>query len=686
METFENIEEQNLKNEELEENSLVIPELKETKTWVNWIYSKTADGKTTKVPRAFDGTPVGTDIKYKHKWCDYKTAKCQIDDDSANGIGLIFNDIKLDNQRTFAVAGIDIDQRDLEDPVIKDIISMMGTYAEKSPSGNGIHLLFLVDTSKLPENFKETYYMKNPQNKIEAYVSGFTNRFFTFTEDIICNKPLNERTEQFLQFLNKYMLRDVASSNNEVTECNDTLIKDNPVPLNNQIIVDVILKTKQADKFYKLFFQGDTSEYGGDNSSADLGLATILAFYVGPNPERIDNLMKQSKLYRTKWERPDYKEMTIKKAIQCCNGNFFDWRNEEISDESYSKAMIESLTAEELMQLNLPPLIPIVKNLLFPGVSILAGAPKVGKSWACLDLCISVCKGEAFMGFDTNKNETLYLALEDSVHRLKNRMEKVLGVGQPAPAGFHIATSCNTLDNGLLAELQNTLNQNPNIKLIIIDTLQKVRGAQVRGETWYGCDYRETGMLKKFADINKVCILAISHLRKQKDADKFNQISGSTGLIGAADTMIVLDKIPNGNGEILMSVTGRDVDYSETVIKFNKNTFKWEIASKSTDYESYRQQLDYDKNPIVKTIKLLVSENPDGFTITATELLKRIHDLMGVVPKQNKPQTLSRELNERLQFLLWDYDKIYYESSNSNGGSAGRKMYFSKQKEKKFEY
>ncbi len=150
------------------------------------------------------------------------------------------------------------------------------------------------------------------------------------------------------------------------------------------------------------------------------------------------------------------------------------------------------------------------------------------------------------------------------------------------------------------------------------------------------------------------------------------------GITGAADTMIVLDKVPNGNGEVLMSVTGRDVDYSETVIKFNKNTFKWEIASKNTDFEGYKQQLSYQKNPIVKTIKILVNEKPDGFFITATELLKRIHDITGVMPRQNKPQTLTREINETLQFLLWDFDKIYYESANSNGGSAGRKMFFSK--------
>ncbi len=345
--------------------TLPIKDLKKVPIWINWNLEN-KDGKTTKIPKAFDGTAVGTTQNYKQKWCDFETAKVQIADNSADGIGLIFDKITLDN-KTFALAGIDIDHRDLEDIVVQDIISLMNTYTERSPSGNGFHLLILIDTTKLPENFKEIYYMKNPHNKIEAYVAELTNRFFTFTENVIVDKPIFERTQQFMQFLNTYMHRDINFSNaDEVTECNDTLIKDNPVPQNNQIIVDTILRTKQADKFYKLFFEGDTSEYGGDNSSADMALATILAFYVGPNTERIDNLMKQSKLYRTKWERPDYKEMTIKKAIQCCNENFFDWRNEEISEESYSKAMIESLTAEELIQLNLPPLTPVVKELLYP--------------------------------------------------------------------------------------------------------------------------------------------------------------------------------------------------------------------------------------------------------------------------------------------------------------------------------
>lgn len=221
------------------------------------------------------------------------------------------------------------------------------------------------------------------------------------------------------------------------------------------------------------------------------------------------------------------------------------------------------------------------------------------------------------------------------------------------------------------------MNQNHNIKLIIIDTLQKVRGQQSRNNTLYGNDYNDIGQIKRFADINKVCVLAIHHLRKMKDTDVFNQISGSTGLTGAADTMIVLTKQDRGNSEVLMSVTGRDIDTDEKLITFNKELCKWQILSNTGDMDEVMKQSIYNRNPIVQTIKKLVEEQPQGFRLTATELLKKIFETTGTMPKQDKPQTLSREINENLQFQLYKYDNIYYEQANKNGGSSGRQMYFS---------
>lgn len=643
----------------------ILDDLKELKIWVNYKLQQNNDGKTTKIPIAYDGRSVGTDNKYCERWCDYRTAKVQVDDGTANGFGMILSPLTLDKSKKVALSAIDIDHKDYDNIITQDIITTMNTYTERSPSKKGFHLLFLVDTSKLPSNYKEQYYMKNPHINVEAYVGGTTNRFMTFTGDVVVDKDVEERTEQFIQFLNTHMHKDINFNNVENNDTITTSIEDNSVPQSNNFIIDTILKTKQADKFNKLFFLGDTSDYDNDDSSADMALTTILAFYVGPNEERIDKLMRQSKLYRSKWERTDYREMTIKKAIALCEGKFFNWNQEELQEESKDYSItINSFTANEIMQLDLKPLEPVIKNLLYPGFSILAGAPKVGKSWQCMDIALSVCNGNDFLGFETNKSGVLYLALEDSLNRIKDRMKKVLGENQIAPDNFHIATNCNAIDQGFLTELQNTINENPDIKLIIIDTLQKIRGTQDKREPWYASDYKEVAKLKKFADFNKVCILAIHHLRKQKDSDPFNQIAGSTGITGAADTMIVLSKIDNGNGEVMMSVTGRDVDYMETVIKFNKETFKWEVASQASDYEDYKKQLDYKNNPIVKTLNAFLSEEPyksEGLRLTASELLERIKDITGIIPRQKSPQVLSREINEHLQYDLWDFDRIYYE-------------------------
>lgn len=663
---------------------LSLKELKETKLWLNWNKEQKEDGNITKVPYAFDGTKIGADPKFSQKWCDYETAKVQVNDFTANGVGIVLTKlIPNASEEEFALVAIDIDHRDLDDIIVQDILSTMNTYTEKSPSGKGFHLLCLVKLDKLPENLKETYYMKNPHNGVEAYVGGHTNRFMTFTENVVVDKPICERTTEFLHFLDTHMKRNIDfSSVSEEVESN-VPIENNPVPLNDVVLANAIMRISGNDKFDRLFNYGDKSAYNDDDSSADMALACILAYYIGPNSDRIFNLIKKSALYRIKWERQDYRENTIQKAISFCNGNFFDWRNEDISENEIENGTLNSFTAEELMSLQLEPLVPIVEKMLYPGFSILAGAPKVGKSWACLDLCLSICKGEPFIGFNTNKHETLYLALEDSINRIQDRLGKILGTGQKVPAGFHIVTECNPLDQGLLSQLQGELNKFPNIKLIIIDTLQKVRGAQVRGETWYASDYKEMAKLKRFADINKVCILAIHHLRKQKDTDPFNQISGSTGITGAADSMIVLSKMDGGTGEVMMSITGRDVDSTELVLKHNKSTYKWEIASETSNYENYKEQLEYQKNPVVITIKALVKEHPKGIRITASKLLHATHELTGFLPRQKSPQALSREINDHLQFLLWDLDKIYYEPGNSNGGKGGRELYFAIKKDEK---
>lgn len=504
--------------------SIGIDDLKQMPFWINWLYKKNEDGKLTKVPFSSRGGRTGTNDQYKETWGSFIEASNLVNKKLASGAGFVLQKVSEE----LALAVIDIDHKKLDDAITQDIISLFNTYTEYSPSGDGFHIWFLVNTNRLPVNL-EQYYMKNSYNQLECYIAGVTNRYITFTGNVVVNQNINERTEQLVQFLNRYMLKSIINVEiPKTTEFNENIISS--VPKDDDVIIQTILGTKQKDKFVALYYNGDKSEYNDDDSSADMALATILAFYTGPDFERIDKLMADSKLYRVKWNRADYKEMTIKKAIANCNGNYFNWDNIQMQEYTNAKPKltIESYTARELLELNLKEPMPIVKGMLFPGFSILAGSPKVGKSWLCLDLGISTSRGETFLTFDTNAVETLYLALEDSETRLKSRISKILGPGGVAPNNFHIATNCHGLDEGLLIELENKIKENPNIKLIIIDTLQKVRGAQVRGETWYASDYKEIAKLKKFADENELCILAIHHLRKQKDSDVFNQISGST--------------------------------------------------------------------------------------------------------------------------------------------------------------
>lgn len=295
-------------------------------------------------------------------------------------------------------------------------------------------------------------------------------------------------------------------------------------------------------------------------------------------------------------------------------------------------------------------------------------------------MCISICTGQPFLEFNTYKNDCLYLALEDSYNRLQKRLKKVLNKKE-IPSNFHLAINCEPLNEGLIEELESYLKEYPKIKLIIIDTFQKIRGHQGKSESAYSYDYKECSKLKRFADQHELCILLIHHLRKMKDkSDPYNQISGSTGLIGSADTEIVIAKSNYQDSEVLISMTGRDIKETEKILTFDIISCKCGVVGNSNDFQNMIERFEYENNPIIITIKKLLEEQPEGLKITSSDLLIKIYEFTGSYPSSDKPNTLSREIKSNLQFQLLKFDGIYYEPPNENGGSAGRKMYFAKPK------
>lgn len=330
--------------------------------------------------------------------------------------------------------------------------------------------------------------------------------------------------------------------------------------------------------------------------------------------------------------------------------------------------VLETISAVELQHKDLPPVQFVVDGLLPYGLNILASPSKYGKSWMVLALCLAAGAGKPFLGYSTSPCGCLYLALEDSQRRLKTRMNKLLNGGTP-PAGFHYATASHAIGDGLLDELGDFLQRHPGTGLIVIDTLQKVRGGSYAGESSYATDYREVGALKRFADDHGVSVLLVHHLRKMRDeGDPFNMISGTTGIMGAADTTLVLTKEKRNADNALLSIVGRDVEPGEKVLRFSPETCQWESLGDADQYAERQARVDYQESPMVQTIKKLLEDNPDGWSGTMGQLMDAGKEIAGVY-LAGTPAQLAKDL-KAMERVLFDNDRIVHRVSKNGSGGA----------------
>ena len=175
---------------------------------------------------------------------------------------------------------------------------------------------------------------------------------------------------------------------------------------------------------------------------------------------------------------------------------------------------LNTIDGAALMSQPLRPPDFVVDSLLSQGLHILAGSPKVGKSWLVLWLAVMVAKGEPVWDMATRQGHTLYLCLEDSVLRIQNRLFEIT---EDAPANVHFTTQSDILGKGLEEQLRTFLDEHPDTVLVIIDTLQMVR--PVRDAT-YANYYRDLSTLKQIADAHGIAILLIHHLRKETAEDR----------------------------------------------------------------------------------------------------------------------------------------------------------------------
>jgi hypothetical protein len=175
-----------------------------------------------------------------------------------------------------------------------------------------------------------------------------------------------------------------------------------------------------------------------------------------------------------------------------------------------------------------------------------------------------------------SQQEVLYLALEDTELRIQTRLHRLTADSVGTGKLFY-AIDCPRLDQGFFENIENWRSQKPAVKLIIIDTLNRIRGTKRRGTSPYEKDYNEISMLKKYADLHKIAILVIHHLRKSEAKDVTDMIAGSVGLTAATDAILILQK-ERGTGNANFFATGRDIPDFEIGLSLNKESLTWEIA------------------------------------------------------------------------------------------------------------
>ena len=310
-----------------------------------------------------------------------------------------------------------------------------------------------------------------------------------------------------------------------------------------------------------------------------------------------------------------------------------------------------TIDGETLMSQPLTPLNFVVDTLLSQGLHILAGSPKVGKSWLALWLAVTVAKGEAVWGMGVKQGTTLYLCLEDSTLRIQNRLFEIT---EDAPANVHFTTNSNTLGKGLEEQLRAFLTEHPDTVLVIIDTLQMIRGAGY--DNTYANDYRDLSVLKHIADTHGISILLVHHLRKMNDDDPMNMISGTTGLSGATDSNFVLRKSQRRENTATLYCTGRDIPYRELALEFDGEDHVWKLLSDDCE------QKEQPNERILFLLSELLRRQPE-ISAPAKVLLEKI-DPAGA--EGLTPNSFSHRIRKSVDALRRNGITVSFRKSNGD--------------------
>lgn len=306
------------------------------------------------------------------------------------------------------------------------------------------------------------------------------------------------------------------------------------------------------------------------------------------------------------------------------------------------KNVLKTVSANDLGKMEFPPIRWVVPNILGEGYAILAGRPKRGKSWFALGLSLAVSSGGYVLGkIKVEPGDVLYLALEDNLRRLQNRLQKLNDPGKPLPSRLHLITDIPPLKDGGAEAIRNWLNAHPETRLVIVDTVSHPKFIPPRGKgsDIFQEDYRFGAWLQKLALEHHLCLLGLNHTKKTEVTYAVDAVSGSTGITAPADTILVIDSAIKGKASAVLHITGRDVPAQELALNFENSS--WSLMGEAEDF-------------------------------TVTDQRKQVIDLL----RSNGPLA-SKEISDRLKANYGTLRKLLYEMRKANlvtqeGGDRSR--------------
>ena len=328
-------------------------------------------------------------------------------------------------------------------------------------------------------------------------------------------------------------------------------------------------------------------------------------------------------------------------------------------------SVVRLVSARELMKMDLPEPKWAVPELLPEGLAILGGKPKMGKSWLALNLGLAVASGGVSLGLTKcEPGDVLYLALEDTDRRLQSRLLSILGEAS-APASLTLTTAWPRLDESGVEELETWLRTHPEARLVIIDTLAKVRSPRGRNDTLYESDYAAVAALKALADRFGVAILVLHHLRKMDAPDPVDAISGTLGLSGAADAILVL-KRDRGQRDASLFVTGRDLDEQDLQLSWDETLCSWKVIPD----QELLARISRERNDVLDLFR-----NNGNEPLAPAQIAALLHKNANAIRKLLRSMAKAEQLSSQDSFYWLPNTPISNHTGNSsnsgNGGNSG---------------